>query len=155
MDATPGSAIVVQKNESDCNNLGPVTAGFNQQACDTFYGQWCPLPRDCTDLVVCISDEIEQVEKDDTRPAFLQYLIDAPTLDLQAGEATDPEKCGDIREYFDYSRDYPDDDRICVEVKDLKVSRGGNTNVHSRVDLSSHNNLIFCPLSCFVYPVLD
>ena len=36
-DALPGAAIVVQKGPSDCNNLGPVTAGFNQAACGMFY----------------------------------------------------------------------------------------------------------------------
>ena len=33
VDALPGSAKVVQKGPDDCNNLGPVTAGFNQAAC--------------------------------------------------------------------------------------------------------------------------
>jgi len=117
----PGAAIVVQKSIDDCNNKGPVTAGFNQAACDTFYGQWCPSLRNCTGLVVCIDDEIAQVEADETRPAFLQYLKDAPSLDLLAGDSNDPTKCEDLREYFEYSRDYPDDDRICEEVKDLKV----------------------------------
>ena len=36
VDALPGSSIVVQKGPADCNNLGPVTAGFNQAACGTF-----------------------------------------------------------------------------------------------------------------------
>lgn len=39
VDALPGSTIVVQKDATDCNNLGPVTAGFNQAACGTF-GKW-------------------------------------------------------------------------------------------------------------------
>lgn len=121
IDALPGSVIAVQKGISDCNNLGPVTAGFNEAACDVFYGKWCPTPRDCTELVLCIQDEIEEIERDDSRPAFLQYLKDAPELNLEGGESTDPTKCGDLREYFEYDRDYADDGRICEEVKDLKV----------------------------------
>ena len=40
-DALQGSAKVVQKGPSDCNNLGPVTAGFNQAACGMFYKCMC------------------------------------------------------------------------------------------------------------------
>ena len=90
---------------------------------DIFYGQWCPSPRDCTELALCIQDEILEIEADDTKPAYLQYLKDAPTVDVSAGESTDPTKCGGLREYFEYDRDYPDDERICEEVKDLKVSK--------------------------------
>ena len=119
----PGSAIVVQKSIDDCNNPGPVTAGFNQAACDIPGGTWCPTPRNCKILVECIEEEIEEITNDKSRPAFLQYLEDAPKIDLDNGEDTDPTKCGDLREYFEYDRDYPDDDRICEEVKDLKVSK--------------------------------
>ena len=167
-DALPGSAIVVQKGPDDCNNPGPVTAGFNQAACgtfckeygisvfdrfahshnqsslldttDTFYGQWCPNPRNCTDLALCIQDEILEIEADDKRPAFLQYLKDAPTVDVFEGESTDPTKCGDLREYFEYDRDYPDDERICEEVKDLKVSK-------DRVSNEPYSSLNYIPMS--------
>jgi len=50
------------------------------------------------------------------RQAFYQYLDDAPKI-------TDPEipnECADVREYFEYDRDFPDDDRICREVKELQ-----------------------------------
>jgi len=95
---------------------------FLLNSTDIFYGQWCPSPRDCSELALCIQDEILEIEADDKRPAFLQYLKDAPSIDVSANEDTDPTKCGDLREYFEYDRDYPDDDRICEEVKDLKVS---------------------------------
>lgn len=32
----------------------------------------------------------------------------------------DVEKCGQLREYFDYDKEYPDDERICNEVLDLQ-----------------------------------
>jgi len=64
-----------------------------------------------------------EIEKKENRPAFLQYLTDAPTVNVFEGEGSDPTKCGDLREYFEYDRDYADDDRICEEVKDLKVRR--------------------------------
>lgn len=90
---------------------------------DTYSGQWCPNPRDCAELALCIKNEIEEIENKETRPAFLQYLKDAPEVNVAEGESSDPTKCGDLREYFEYDRDYADDDRICEEVKDLKVSK--------------------------------
>ena len=48
------------------------------------------------------------------------YLSEAPKL--ESAEASDPTKCGDLREYFEYDQEYTDDVRICDEVKDLKVS---------------------------------
>lgn len=53
---------------------------------------------------------------------FFEYLDGAPKLEDINGETEDPEKCGDLREYFEYDRDYPDDDRICEEIRDLQVS---------------------------------
>ena len=76
-------------------------------------------------LVNCVKKEIKEVKNDGNRPAFLDYLEGAPKLKLRDGDDTDPTKCGDLREYFEYDRDYPDDERICNEVKDLKVRRGG------------------------------
>ena len=37
-------------------------------------------------------------------------------------EIEDPIRCGALREYFEYDRNYPDDERICNEVLDLQVS---------------------------------
>jgi hypothetical protein len=37
-------------------------------------------------------------------------------------QINDPTKCGSLRAYFDYDKDFPDDDRICEEVKELQVS---------------------------------
>lgn len=73
-------------------------------------------------MVDCIQEEIEASRLAEDRPAFLQYLDDAPKVNVAEGEDTSPTKCGDLREYFEYDRDYADDDRICEEVKDLKVS---------------------------------
>lgn len=100
-----------------------MTSGFNQAACDIFQGKWCPSPRDCSQLANCINDEIEALEAAANRPAFLQYLNDAPKVNVQTfQESTNPTLCGDLREYFEYDREYADDIRICEEVKDLKVS---------------------------------
>ena len=71
-------------------------------------------------MVNCIENEKTAVLQA-TRPAFYQYLEDAPTVTTE--EFGDPTKCGELREYFDYDRDYADDDRICEEVRDLKVRR--------------------------------
>mmetsp|Transcript_2549 Transcript_2549/g.3954 ORF Transcript_2549/g.3954 Transcript_2549/m.3954 type:complete len:1065 (-) Transcript_2549:183-3377(-) len=113
-----GSTKVVQKSAADCNTLGPLTSGFNEAACDIFHGTWCPIYRSCATIANCVKDAKEQVQKGRDRQAFYEYLNGAPELKLD--EYEDPDKCGDLREYFDYDRDYPDDDRICEEVLDLQ-----------------------------------
>jgi hypothetical protein len=45
----------------------------------------------------------------------------------------DPTKCGSLRTYFDYDKDFPDDDRICEEVKELQVS--SDSNYHLVIDI--------------------
>ena len=50
------------------------------------------------------------------RRAFYQYLDDAPKI-------KDPKmfnECANVREYFEYDRNFPDDDRICKEVEELQ-----------------------------------
>ena len=54
--------------------------------------------------------------KDDVaKQAFYQYLDDAPSI-----EEPTSEKCADLREYFDYDRNYADDTRICEELTSLQ-----------------------------------
>uniref|UniRef100_A0A7S4M8E9 Uncharacterized protein n=1 Tax=Odontella aurita TaxID=265563 RepID=A0A7S4M8E9_9STRA len=111
------STKVVQKGPEECKRLGPITSGFNEAACDIFHGTWCPTPRSCADLVNCIEGAKEEVEISRDRQAFLEYLDEAPKVE---SPYDDPKECGDLREYFEYDRDYPDDDRICQEVLDLQ-----------------------------------
>lgn len=139
-----GSTRVVPKNETDCNRLGPLTAGFNEgmstfsvtflcsnymilikflarydfsAACDIFHGKWCPKPRDCSYLVQCINNIKTEVEQSRTRQAFYEYLDEAPNVEF----ADDLDACGEMRTYFDYDKNYPDDERICDEVRALQV----------------------------------
>ena len=77
-----GNASVVQKSETDCNRLGPVTSGFNEAACDMFQGTWCPSPRDCSKLVNCVNATMIEVNSTNTRKAFLKYLDGAPKIKL-------------------------------------------------------------------------
>lgn len=93
---------------------------FLLYATDIFQGQWCPNPRDCFTLNKCIKDEIKEVAESGSRPVFLQYLEDSPVL--EETETNDITKCGELREYFEYDKNYPDDDRICNEVRELQVS---------------------------------
>lgn len=72
--------------------------------------------------MTCVKDAIEEVEISLDRQAFLEYLSDAPSIDDDDIDATDSKTCGDLREYFEYDRNYPDDTRICREVLDLQVS---------------------------------
>ncbi|KAL3768372.1 hypothetical protein ACHAW5_005210 [Stephanodiscus triporus] len=113
-----GTSRVTQKSSTDCNMLGPVTSGFNKAACDIFHGTWCPTPRDCSALVECIADATAKVEFRSDRKAFLVYLDGAPKV--KPDEREDPTKCAKLREYFDYDPEYPDDDRICTEVRNLQ-----------------------------------
>ena len=86
---------------------------------DVYYGSWCASPRNCSALVSCVEAEIIKVRESRTRRAFLEYLEEAPKIEVV--DVGDPEKCGELREYFDYAKDYVDDLRICREVKDLQV----------------------------------
>ena len=75
-----GSEYVVQKSESDCNRLGPVTSGFNEAACDIFQGTWCPSPRGCGDLVDCVNSTTDGVRNNTSRQAFFTYMNGAPKI---------------------------------------------------------------------------
>ena len=77
-----GSARVVQKRETDCKRLGPITSGFNEAACDIFQGTWCPQPRDCSKLVNCVNAIMTEVNSTSTQQAFLKYLDGAPKIKL-------------------------------------------------------------------------
>lgn len=141
-----GGTTVVQKGPADCIKQGNAISGFNEAACGTFcicefvltkwaqlshghimslltypdvyYGSWCASPRNCSALVSCVEAEIIKVRESRTRRAFLEYLEEAPKIEVV--DVGDPEKCGELREYFDYAKDYVDDLRI-REVKDLQV----------------------------------
>ena len=43
---------------------------------DIFQGTWCPSPRDCSELVLCV--ENQKIISEGLRPAYFQYLNDAP-----------------------------------------------------------------------------
>jgi hypothetical protein len=43
------------------------------------------------------------------------------SISLHSSQVNDPTKCGALRVYFDYDKDFPDDDRICEEVRELQV----------------------------------
>jgi hypothetical protein len=60
-------------------------------------------------------------------------------------KVNDPTKCGALRVYFDYDKDFPDDDRICEEVKELQVN-SLNTKWHASNFLQlvrSSNHTVF------------
>jgi len=104
------------KSKGDCNKLAPFTAGFSEAACDSLSGTWCPNPRPCDKLNNCMRDMLKYNSQLADRKAFYQYLDDAPKIE----DPKIPNECADVREYFEYDRDFPDDDRICKEVKELQ-----------------------------------
>jgi len=93
-----------------------LTAGFNEAACDIFAGTWCAAPRDCTILSQCVNDLKQELRTSRDRQAFFEYLDSAPAVE----DVYDVAECGSLREYFEYDRHYPDDERICGEVRDLQ-----------------------------------
>lgn len=60
-------------------------------------------------------------------------------------------ECGMLREYFEYDKDFPDDDRICREVESLQCRNdfenldnlGENTGSGASTDLVLNTNLEF------------
>ncbi|KAL3778621.1 hypothetical protein ACHAW5_005068 [Stephanodiscus triporus] len=109
------STKLVQKNQNDCRFLAPTIAGFNEAACQVYQGKWCPFPRTCEKLVKCLRNVTDGAN--DTK-VFLEYLKGAPNV--TDDEFDNVEKCGQLRSYFEYDSDYPDDERICAEVRDLQ-----------------------------------
>ena len=72
--------------------------------------------KSCIYLKNCVTELKRKASKLTSTKAFFQYLDDAPKV-------SDPEnagQCGDLREYFDYDRNFVDDERICEEVKSLE-----------------------------------
>lgn len=106
------------RKPEDCTSLAPITAGFNQAACDTFSGTWCPHIYPCNILRTCIKNMQDDAKIRPDKKAFLAYLEDAPKIE----DVQDVKKCGDVREYFGYDRFYPDDERICGEVKAIQCN---------------------------------
>ena len=87
-------------------------------ACDSYSGAWCPYPRPCTELRKCIRELTNTTKTKVTKQAFFRYLDDAPKIEDE--NAANVEECGELREYFEYDRNYYDDDRICEEVENLQ-----------------------------------
>lgn len=133
--------------KSDCQRTGPWWAGFNEASCDEFSGTWCPTPRQCDRLVNCISQLKSDSENDITRKAFHEYLTEAPEVE----DLYNNHECGLLREYFEYDKDFPDDDRICSEVESLQCRNdfsnldnlGENTGSGESTDLVLNTNLEF------------
>lgn len=74
------------------------------------------MSRRCDALLDCVTKEKNEAENDPSRQAFFTYLDDAPKLTDTASTV----QCGDMREYLEFDRDYPDDSRICEELKAIQ-----------------------------------
>eukprot|EP00979_Chaetoceros_neogracilis_P006713 scaffold1372_cov289-Chaetoceros_neogracile.AAC.17 len=111
-----GSKKGEAKSKGECNKLAPFTAGFSEAACDSLSGTWCPNPRPCFKLNNCMRDMLKYNSQLADRQAFYQYLDDAPKITYP----NIPNECADVREYFEYDRNFPDDNRICKEVEELQ-----------------------------------
>jgi len=107
-----------KNSTTDCNTLAPFSTGLNDAACDSFSGTWCPNPRDCQTLNGCIADLTTDAETKEYKQAYFEYLDAAPKIsDLLAANV---EECQAVREYFEYDKNYPDDQRICDEVEAIQ-----------------------------------
>ena len=67
-----GKSIAVQKNHTDCNRLGPVTAGFNQAACGT--SSRCDMCFDVAYLCVVSMMCVDKMCATSSRQNFLLCL---------------------------------------------------------------------------------
>jgi hypothetical protein len=70
----------------NCSDQFDLILYYIGNRCDIFHGTWCPSSRDCTGLVQCIKDIQAEVEQDGNRPAFFEYLDEAPKLEFSDGE---------------------------------------------------------------------
>ncbi|CAB9521743.1 expressed unknown protein [Seminavis robusta] len=117
-DASWGNEFSCDDGEDQCNNKAPGLAAFSEEACAVYSGTHCAYARDCTALKTCIDDEISWAESN-SRSAYKGYLSDAPNIT----DTGDSDQCGEVREYFGYDSDYPDDDEICDDVQYLRYNK--------------------------------
>ena len=59
---------------------------------------------------------ITAAKDNENKQAFYEYLNDAPKIK----DRESVQECGNVREYFQYDKNYPDDSRICREVRELQ-----------------------------------
>ena len=135
------------KPRESCKRIGPWWSSFNEDACDVYSGTWCPNPRSCHILQNCVNAEKENVEKKQLQRAFFEYLQDAPEVE----DTDNNQQCGELRQYLQYDKDFPDDRRICDELKhiqcrndfiDLDERTGGASGASAEVELVVNTNLL-------------
>ena len=100
------------KPKSECKTVGPWWASFNEPACNVYNGIFCPNPRPCDVLKVCVEKQLTETE-DKSRYSFAyhEYLSAAPKVINQESS----KQCGALRDYLGYDHDFPDDQHICNE----------------------------------------
>lgn len=105
------------KPRTECKNPGPWWSSFNEDACNIYSGKWCSNPRPCERLV-CVDNLRKDIMDDGIglRKAFYNYLEKAPKIE----DYGNTQQCGDLRQYLQYDRDFPDDNRICDELLHLQ-----------------------------------
>ena len=72
---------------------------------------------DCSELTTCV-DNLKADAVAENLPAFLAYLDDAPNVT----DATSQEQCGRLRNYFGFDEFFINDDGICGDIEQLKLS---------------------------------
>lgn len=92
---------------------------FNEDACNSYSGKWCPNPRPCEKLK-CVKKAKNKVKADRRSRPFFEYLDEAPDLKEENDDYENEKKCGDLREYLQYDRDFSDDERMCKELEHIQ-----------------------------------
>ncbi|CAB9525265.1 TECPR [Seminavis robusta] len=99
-----------------CQNVGPYFSGMSVEACDAQGGTWCPQPSDCGVLMTCIQNEINDAS---SSVAYKEYLRLAPNVAI----TTDSIQCGRARQYFGYDARFLNDQAICDDIHELRLSK--------------------------------
>ena len=103
--------------DDQCVNDGPTLGGLDEGACNAYGGTFCRNPSSCDVLQECV-EEYTQAAIDQELNSYQQFLEDSP-------EITDPtsfRECGNAREYFGYDKDFLDDERVCDDVWQMRMT---------------------------------
>ncbi|CAB9511352.1 expressed unknown protein [Seminavis robusta] len=110
-----GTEFSCDLGESKCKSKASGLAGFSQESCSAYSGKFCAYHRDCSTLKTCVAEEVKWATGK-KKQAYLAYVSEAPELE----DTGDADQCGQVRVYFGFEEDFPDDEEICEDVQFLR-----------------------------------
>jgi len=103
--------------DDPCGNDGPTLGGLDEGACNAYGGTFCRNPSSCDVLQACV-EEYTQAAIDQELYSYQQFLEDSPEI----SDPTSFKECGNAREYFGYDKDFLDDERVCDDVWQMRMT---------------------------------